>query len=375
MDTTARLASIAANLGYRPGMSIARLFMQAILVGCSGLFISGAMGQEEAKNKVETIPFPRGVRAPFTSAEWINDRGGLLFASEAGIYEWQLPDAFGDSATPVSGEPVEAKFNSQVDRVFDLKRSPDRESLAIAGGKPGTSGMLEVWRIRDKQLLHRWEIEGDVIYQVDWGPSSRRLVAAGANGVCSAFDVEGAIDVVEYLGHSSGVTTISVMRDERTVISGAIDQTIHLWSLETGKGIRVLDNHTAPVRCLIQGLPASDGAKGTILSASEDRTVRLWQPNLGRLVRFAKLPSGVSAMESIGIRATELGPITDSLSIAVGCDDGSLHSIDVGTLRSEQMAAPNLGRVYRLLRLPSDQNARFQKALVVVAAEGAFVCN
>ncbi len=64
--------------------------------------------------------------------------------------------------------------------------------------------MLEVWRIRDQQLLHRWELEGDVVYQIDWSGNNRRLAAASAIGVCSVFDVKGKTEVVQYKGHSSG---------------------------------------------------------------------------------------------------------------------------------------------------------------------------
>jgi WD40 repeat protein len=336
------------------------------------VFFSYAAGQGEAQGSVVNIPLPQGVQAPFTAAEWINDHGGLLLASEAGLYEWNVPN--GPRATPTSllAEPTKALFNSQVERVFDLKRSPNQEWIAIAGGRPGESGMLEVWRIRDQQLLHRWEIEGDVVYQIDWSGNNRRLAAASAIGVCSVFDVERKTEVVQYKGHSSGVTTISVMQDDRTVVSGAIDQTIHLWSLETGEGIRVLDNHTAPVRCLIQGPPASDTARGTILSASEDRTVRLWQPQLGRLVRFAKLPSGVSAMEAFA-NGAENTPSPPSPTIVVGCDDGSLHRIAVDTMKSEQMKTHSLGRIYRLLRYFPPMDKPPQNGLIVIATKGAFV--
>ncbi len=372
MDNTARLAVITLFALICRRLSVVALAAHAILAGCNGMFLSRAAGQEEVQASTVNIPYPPGTLAPYTTAEWINDSGGLLLASEAGLFEWHMPDGLGTTTTTLFATPSKARFNSQVERVFDLKRSPNQEWIAIAGGKPGESGMLEVWRIRDQQLLHRWELEGDVVYQIDWSGNNRRLAAASAIGVCSVFDVKGKTEVVQYKGHSSGVTTISVMQDDRTVVSGAIDQTIHLWSLETGEGIRVLDNHTAPVRCLIQGPSASDPARGTILSASEDRTVRLWQPQLGRLVRFAKFPSGVSAMEAFA-KGAENTPSPPSPTLFVGCDDGSLHRIDVGTMKSEQMKTHSLGRIYRLLRYFPPMDMPPQNALIVIATKGAFV--
>lgn len=372
MDTTARLAVISPVVGFSRRLCLTVLALQLTLAGSSAAFLSIAPAQEEGKVRTENIPFPQGVQAPFIAAEWINDRGGLMLASEVGLYEWHFPDWFGATTNSAFAVPSQVGLESHVERVFDLRRSPNHEWIAIAGGIPGDSGMLEIWRLRDKRLLHRWTVEGDVIYQVDWDQSSRRIAAAGANGVCSVFDFHGTVDVVQYHGHSSGVTTISVMRDERTVVSGAIDQTIHLWSLETGRGIRVLDNHAAPVRCLIQGPRSTEVAKGTILSGSEDRTVRLWQPQLGRLVRFAKLPSGVSAMEAMVNRADN-SPASELLPFVVGCDDGTLHRVDATAMKSERMEAPNLGRVYRLLRCSHALNGKSRSVLVAIAAKGAYV--
>ena len=72
------------------------------------------------------------------------------------------------------------------------------------------------------------------------------------------------------------------------LISGGLDQNIHVWDISNGKPIRTLNNHTRPVHEIVLRPSQSTGLP-MLASASDDRTVRLWQPTIGRMVRFARL--------------------------------------------------------------------------------------
>jgi WD40 repeat protein len=54
-----------------------------------------------------------------------------------------------------------------------------------------------------------------------------------------------------------------------------------------------------------------------VASAGDDGTVRFWQPKIGRLVRFARLPS----------RPTALAWTADGAKILVTCRDGRLRVV------------------------------------------------
>ena len=66
-----------------------------------------------------------------------------------------------------------------------------------------------------------------------------------------------------------------------------------------------------------------------IATGSEDKTVRLWQPIMGRLVRFQRLSSPVSA----------LAWTPDGTALVAGCQDGILRVIQADTLHTTEHAA------------------------------------
>ncbi|WP_168164407.1 WD40 repeat domain-containing protein [Pirellula sp. SH-Sr6A] len=343
-----------------------------IALWCIAWFAPLSWGTDGDAPTWRGIAIPRAGNLPFVAVEQMSESGLLLLASEAGLFEWQAPSAIPQVASTPIHALKPSQIQTRVERVFDLKRNATGELLAIAGGIPGESGSMEVWRLPDRTLLRRWEIPHDVIYEVAWAPDSKRLAAACADGICIADDLECGATSARYTGHSSAATTVTFLQDGQTVASGAIDQTIHLWNSMTGDGMRVLDNHTAPVRQLLLGPPSTDPMRGTILSASEDRTVRLWQPQLGRLVRFTKLPSSVSALER-GLPSPSGSRSIESTHLIVGCDDGSLHRIDLPWMKSVQIDAPNLGRVYKLLRFAPNSPQHSNRFLIMLASNGAAI--
>jgi WD40 repeat protein len=64
--------------------------------------------------------------------------------------------------------------------------------------------------------------------------------------------------------------------------------------------------------------PASGEAQPIVASIGEDRTARLWQPTIGRLIRFARLPSPP--------RALVWTP--DGQRLMIGCNDGHVRVVD-----------------------------------------------
>jgi WD40 repeat protein len=84
--------------------------------------------------------------------------------------------------------------------------------------------------------------------------------------------------------------------------------------------VRTLDNHTDVVRDL--AVRPGDHALAMIASAGADRTLRFWQPEIGRLVRFARLPG-----EPLAIAWTGGGE-----RLVVACTDGHMRVIDPDTL-------------------------------------------
>ena len=73
-----------------------------------------------------------------------------------------------------------------------------------------------------------------------------------------------------------------------------------------------------------------------LASVSEDKTVRLWQPIVGRLMRFAKLPSAPRTV--VWLPSGEY--------LAVGCNDGVVRVLDFDELKIVQELAGEVGRIH-----------------------------
>ncbi|MDX2000568.1 MAG: TIR domain-containing protein [Thermoanaerobaculia bacterium] len=80
----------------------------------------------------------------------------------------------------------------------------------------------------------------------------------------------------ELSGHKAWVTSVAVSPDGKWMASGSDDNTVKIWSLETGQCRATLVGHTGWVRSVTI---TPDGER--ILSAATDRSVRVWQARSG----------------------------------------------------------------------------------------------
>ena len=99
-----------------------------------------------------------------------------------------------------------------------------------------------------------------------------------------------------------------------------------------------------------------------IATGADDRTVRLWQPEIGRLMRFKRLASKVTA----------LAWTPDGSCVLAGCQDGSVNVIDAETLVHTEQQSASAARITALVVHPSepfalsgDSNGRLIKRSLV----------
>lgn len=81
-------------------------------------------------------------------------------------------------------------------------------------------------------------------------------------------------------GHSRWVIAVAVSPDGQWVASGGLDDTIKVWSLETGDLRLTLRGHTKPVNCL-----AISPDCQILASGSDDHTIKLWNLTTGALLQ------------------------------------------------------------------------------------------
>ena len=94
-------------------------------------------------------------------------------------------------------------------------------------------------------------------------------------------------------GHEASVQTLDISPDGRTVVSGALDDAIRIWNIDTGRELRVLEGHDDWIN---QVLYSQDGME--IVALFED-LFYVWDSNTGELKNSLRFHPGKYEIESI----------------------------------------------------------------------------
>lgn len=268
---------------------------------------------------------------PVTAAAFTPDGKSVLVGSQAGIEVRSWPEL-----------KVTGRLRTELAHVHDLAFAPDGRSLLATGGAPAAAGVVEVWGWPGGNLVRRAAGHTDLVYRVAWAPDGSRWATASADHTCRIHAADTGEVLVRYEGHSRPVLAVAFLPDGKAVVSAGVDQTLQVWTAEAGKPVRTLDNHVGPVNDVAVRPSAAADAPAVVASVGDDRTVRLWQPTIGRLVRFARLPSKPLAVA--------WAPAGDRL--VVGCADGRLRILDPDTLAVTGEKTGLGGRVYCVVPNP-----------------------
>jgi WD40 repeat protein len=314
-------------------MNIARLHSQAVVaVACERLgqsfFIGIAM--------LIASSVGRAGDPPITAAAFTPDKTGVVIGSQAGLRLLKWPDLSDVRTLP-----------AELENLHHASFSQDGQRLLIVGGVPGESGTAELLNWPAGTLISRWALHTDVIYEASWSPNGQTFVTSSADGFCNVVDATTGEVRTQFNGHSRAVLT-AIFLDEDHCVSGGVDQTNRVWKATDGTLLRTLNNHTQTVNGLTKPSNNTGGPADLLASISEDRTVRLWQPRIGRLVKFAKLPS----------QPRNIAWSADAGTLNIATNDDMIHRIDVATMKTTAEKKTNVGRIHEFL-FDSDRQIMF----------------
>ncbi len=225
-----------------------------------------------------------------------------------------------------------SRLQSEIMNPHDASFTPNGRSLVVCGGHPGQGGLAEIfdWTPGGQTLAPRrvLTIGSDSLYAAAWSPEGDLLAVAGLDGFGRVIDAATGQERLRLSGHSRGLTGIQFLHSQRLVTS-SLDGSLRVWDVESGEPVRTLANHTGPVTGLCLGPRREPARLRMAASVGDDRTVRIWQPDIGRLVRFARLPS--TPLATVWLSRSAAAAAQDGV-LAVACLDGHVRLISVGTV-------------------------------------------
>jgi WD40 repeat protein len=118
--------------------------------------------------------------------------------------------------------------------------------------------------------------EDSVITCLQYNPRTNTVVSGSDDQTLKVWSSETGRCIATLEGHSGGVWSSQLSPDD-IVISGATDRTLKIWKAHTGELLHTLYGHSSTVRCL-----ALNGDR--VVSGSRDTTLRLWDIKKGECI-------------------------------------------------------------------------------------------
>ncbi|MCB1188948.1 MAG: TIR domain-containing protein [Leptospiraceae bacterium] len=151
-----------------------------------------------------------------------------------------------------------------------------------------------------------------------------KMVASGADdNKIKLWDVNSGKKIHTFIGHKGLVHDLSFSPDGKTIASSSQDSTVKLWNVVSGKEIQTLKGHSDSINS-VSFIP-TDGK--TIVSASDDSTIILWDVTSGKIIQTLKSRNGI--IHNVGFSP-------DGKTIASGSQDGTIKLWNVASAKKER---------------------------------------
>ncbi len=177
-----------------------------------------------------------------------------------------------------------------LDRVNDLSFSVDGNTLVVASGTTGLSGLALLVNAEDGSI--RKEIIGhrDTIYSARLSPSGEMLATAGYDRDIHLWDVSSGDLLRTLKGHNGAVSQLAFSNDGNVLASSSADETVKLWRVSDGERLDTLSQPQGEVWSV-----AFSPDNRFIVAGSADNRFRVWrfesktEPRINTLIdtRFA----------------------------------------------------------------------------------------
>jgi WD40 repeat protein len=208
------------------------------------------------------------------------------------------------------GKDLEAFLEAiRAGKILQKYRAKDPEVLGALIGN------IYEGRERNRLLGH-----DSGVRSVSISNDSKTIVSGSEDNTIKVWNRETGELIRTLTGHNNYVNSVSISNDSKTIVSGSGDNTIKVWDLETPEAEPLSLTHGSPVL----SVSISNDSK-TIVSGSDDKTIKVWNLQTGELIRT--LTGHGSYVSSVSIS-------NDSKTVVSGSDDKTIKvwNLETGEL-------------------------------------------
>lgn len=130
------------------------------------------------------------------------------------------------------------------ERIESVAFSPDDQKIAVAGGKPGTMGEIQVWEWMKEKLILSHPITFDTLYGVSWSPDGQSIAFGASDTAVRVIDAISAKGLVYMAGHDDWVRGTVFSADGKSIFSVSRDKTVKQTDVATERFVGNVTTHT-----------------------------------------------------------------------------------------------------------------------------------
>jgi len=229
-----------------------------------------------------------------------------------------------------------------------LTQAQDKRGIGIQPGPTPASASAAPATASDKPELILQTGHTRSANAVAFSPDNRWLASGGKDNVIKIWDLANGNVLQTLYGHTSNVNALAVspdgtllasgsgdINDQRDlgaftlggVVGGAEDNTVRIWSVQTGLQLRVLRGHELPVGALAF---SNDGRSLTSVGGD---AIKVWDVSAGTELRSQKTQYGKSGMEKLSS--------LDSIGCVFGCGNKQRNQ-EAQRLKNFKMSASKI---------------------------------
>ncbi|RCS47615.1 hypothetical protein DTL42_13905 [Bremerella cremea] len=202
-------------------------------------------------------------------------------------------------------------------RIFALSFSPDGETLAVGCGEAGQSGEVRLVNFASGEVKGVIARTNDVVLDVAFRPGTPEIAVAAADSSLRIINTQTLAEVRAIASHADWVNAVAWSDDGSLLVSGSRDKSAKVYQAETGELLASYVGHGAAVRG-VSVLPDNKH----IVSVGADNKLHRWQ--VADAKKVAEVPLGSEGQKVLRVANDLFVPCAGQRLVRINLADNKI---------------------------------------------------